>query len=86
MVLKVKLPFDPVLPSVRWSVGLSVIISSQGGNFHFSASIGALVFIRDMRLARLIITISLEVLLYLVCDFTTILDYYTPFTPCCVII
>ena len=53
-LLKVKLPYDPVCPSVRWFVGPAPvawsvflnIISLNGGKFHFHAPIGALVLIR----------------------------------------
>ena len=35
--MEVKLPYDPVSPSVSWAVGRSVIISEKGGKFHFHA-------------------------------------------------
>ena len=42
-IVSQKLPYDQVCPSVGWTVGLPVIISQKGGQFHFHGPIGAVV-------------------------------------------
>ena len=50
----------PMTPSVRLTVSLSVIISPEGGKFHFDAAVGALVYIIIKNLADLMPSFSFD--------------------------